>query len=137
MSVIKEMLSDGVQKAIDGNISALEFYCQLSDIEKHIKLCKEAVNNDALIEARNYGKGEISLHGFKINVRSSAGSWKFDGIEKWNKAKEELKKIEELAKTTYNLKGKGLNVIDENAELVDGATYTPGKETLFIEVPKL
>ena len=129
--IIKEMLSNGVQSVLEGDSSGLQLYCDLSALEKYVKECKDAINDVAQTEARSYGSKEFAYHGFKVAVRSSAGRWDYKGISAWNTANAEVKKIEELAKATFSMKQKGLTVVDGD-EILEGATYTAGKETLFI-----
>lgn len=135
MKEILNMLSSAVQQAIDGEIPATELYVQLTELEKYTKFCKENILDAAMSEVAKYGKGEHELYGAKVSVRSTAGTWNFDNVDSWKDAKERLKSIEEIAKNSFKLKQKGFTVVDGD-EIIDGATYKDGKDTIFVSLSK-
>jgi len=90
MKDLQERLSNTVQSCLDNEFSSLEAYCEMKQLEKHLKKCLEAINEKALEEAGQEEK-EFSKFGYNITYRNGSGKWNFKGIQKWEFLKTEQK----------------------------------------------
>lgn len=98
MKDLQERLSNTVQSCLDNEFSSLEAYCEMKQLEKHLKKCLEVINEKALEEASQEEK-EFSKFGYNITYRNGAGKWSFSGIKTWEfkkaEQKAELKKLQD------------------------------------------
>lgn len=129
----KEYLASMVNYVECGDSNPLKVYLELKELSKDIEKALSKVSEYAINEAEKYGKGQFEFHGYKVALRSAASRWDFKKCEPWIKAKNDLSKIEELAKLSYKLKQSGGTAITEDAEVIEGAVYIEGKTTLFVE----
>jgi hypothetical protein len=98
MKDLQERLSNTVQSCLDGDFSSLEAYCEMKQLEKHLKTCLDKIQEEALQEAGQEEK-EFSKFGYNIMYRNGSGKWSFKGIKKWEfmkaEQKAELKKLQD------------------------------------------
>ena len=128
MEIIKQ-LTFAVE---EGNLSALDAYIQLHQIEKLAGEARKQIQAQAVTEAQREGK-QFTHMGFEVQCRAAAGRWKFDHIPDWEAKKFELAQIEERAKWAYKSAEKGITPIDDDGVIVEPAQYTPGADTIAVK----
>ena len=121
--------------ALAGETNALSAYVVLKEFEKDVSDALEELKELALEEAKTYEEKTFEVFGAKITVKNGAGRWKFDHIQDWNTAKNELSEIEKAAKQAYQNQGVGIMSI-RDGEIVEAADYTEGKEQISVTLSK-
>jgi len=116
----------------EGNASALDAFCQLTRIEKQIKAAKEQIQSQAINEAQMYGK-TFQHMGFEIQCRSGAGRWKFDHLDEWVVAKNQLATVEDMAKWAYKSEEKGVLPVTDDGDIIQPAVYVAGSDTIALK----
>jgi|AntAceMinimDraft_5_1070358.scaffolds.fasta_scaffold141727_2 ArsR family metal-binding transcriptional regulator len=121
--------------ALAGETNALSAYVVLKEFEKDVADALEKLKELALEEAKTYEEKTFEVFGAKITVKNGAGRWKFDHIQDWNTAKNELSEIEKAAKQAYQNQGVGIMSI-RDGEIMEAADYTEGKEQISVTLSK-
>jgi hypothetical protein len=116
----------------EGNASALDAFCHLTRIEKQIKAAKEQIQSQAINEAQMYGK-TFQHMGFEIQCRSGAGRWKFDHLDEWVVAKNQLASVEDMAKWAYKSEEKGVLPVTDDGDIIQPAVYVAGSDTIALK----
>jgi len=116
----------------EGNASALDAFCQLTRLEKQIKAAKEQIQQQAINEAQMYGKTFTHM-GFEIQCRAGAGRWKFDHLDEWVVAKNQLASVEDMAKWAYKSEEKGVLPVTDGGEIIQPAVYVAGSDTIALK----
>lgn len=116
----------------EGNLSALDAYIQLHQIEKLAGEARKQIQAQAVTEAQREGK-QFTRMGFEVQCRAGAGRWKFDHISDWEAKKFELSQIEDKAKWAFKSAEKGITPIDEDGVIIEAAIYTPGADTIALK----
>lgn len=114
----------------EGQISALETMIELKKVEKVLQAAIKDIKEAAENEAAMYGKGEHELSGAKFTMRSAAGRYDFKHLAWYS----QFKQMEADAKEAFKASEKGHQYISNDGEIVEPASYTPGKESLFISI---
>ena len=123
------------KSALAGETNALSAYVVLKEFEKDVADALEKLKELALEEAKTYEEKTFEVFGAKITVKNGAGRWKFDHIQDWNTAKNELSEIEKAAKQAYQNQGVGIMSI-RDGEIMESADYTEGKEQISVTLSK-
>jgi ArsR family metal-binding transcriptional regulator len=123
------------KSALAGETNALSAYVVLKEFEKDVADALEKLKELALEEAKTYEEKTFEVFGAKITVKNGAGRWKFDHIQDWNTAKNELSEIEKAAKQAYQNQGVGIMSI-RDGEIMEAADYTEGKEQISVTLSK-
>lgn len=119
--------------AVDnGNLSALDAYIQLHQIEKLAGEARKQIQAQAVTEAQREGK-QFTRMGFEIQCRSGAGRWDYKHIQQWEAKKFELSQLEEKAKWAFKSAEKGITPIDDDGVIIEAAIYTPGADTIALK----
>lgn len=131
-------LADGMISEVENGIgSALNTFIELKKMSKYIDGLVKEIQSEALREAESFGKGEHSIHGAVVSVRSTPGRWNFDNLEDYVSAKQNLKHIEDRYKTAFKNAENLLSSVDESTgEILDLPTFTPGPETIYLKFLK-
>jgi hypothetical protein len=116
----------------EGNASALDAFCHLTRLEKQIKAAKEQIQSQAINEAQMYGK-TFNHMGFEIQCRSGAGRWKFDHLDEWVVAKNQLATVEDMAKWAYKSEEKGVMPVTDGGDIIQPAVYVAGSDTIALK----
>jgi hypothetical protein len=116
----------------EGNASALDAFCHLTRLEKQIKAAKEQIQSQAINEAQMYGKTFTHM-GFEIQCRSGAGRWKFDHLDEWVVAKNQLATVEDMAKWAYKSEEKGVLPVTDDGDIIQPAVYVAGSDTIALK----
>lgn len=133
---MEKQITDLVEQVKNGEIDGLKAYIELKRLEKTLSESIKTVQEFALTEAAKYGQKTFEFHNAKIELKSGAGTWKFDSYEKYNSVKTQLKSIEENMKAAYNASQKMQTVVDESGEIIPPAQYIAGKDTLAVMLKK-
>jgi len=116
----------------EGNASALDAFCHLTKLEKQIKSAKEQIQSQAIDEAQKHGKTFTHM-GFEIQCRSGAGRWKFDHLDEWVIAKNQVLAVEDLAKWAYKSEEKGVLPVTDEGVIINSAVYVAGSDTIALK----
>jgi len=121
----------------EGNASALDAFCHLTRLEKQIKAAKEQIQSEqiqsqAINEAQMYGKTFTHM-GFEIQCRAGAGRWKFDHLDEWVVAKNQLATVEDMAKWAYKSEEKGVLPVTDDGDIIQPAVYVAGSDTIALK----
>ena len=116
----------------EGNASALDAFCHLTRLEKQIKAAKEQIQSQAINEAQMYGKTFTHM-GFEIQCRAGAGRWKFDHLDEWVVAKNQLATVEDMAKWAYKSEEKGVMPVTDGGDIIQPAVYVAGSDTIALK----
>lgn len=116
----------------EGNLSALDAYIQLHQIEKLAGEARKQIQAQAVTEAQREGK-QFTRMGFEVQCRAGAGRWDYKHIPDWEAKKFELSQIEEKAKWAFKSAEKGITPIDDDGVIVEAAIYTPGADTIALK----
>ena len=118
------------QDVEEGTINALEAYVMLKTIEKELKESLDIVKEHALEEAEKYGEKTFDAFGAEVGVKNGAGRWDFKKLDWWKVYQLE----QDSAKEAYKMSQKGQKLITDDGEVIEPATYLPGKTTLSIRI---
>ena len=116
----------------EGNLSALDAYIQLHQIEKLAGEARKQIQAQAVTEAQREGK-QFTRMGFEVQCRAGAGRWDYKHIKEWEAKKFELSQLEEKAKWAFKSAEKGITPIDDDGVIVEPAQYTPGADTIAVK----
>jgi len=115
-----------------GNLSALDAYIQLHQIEKLAGEARKQIQAQAVTEAQREGK-QFTRMGFEVQCRAAAGRWDYKHIQEWEAKKFELSQLEEKAKWAFKSAEKGITPIDDDGVIIEAAIYTPGADTIALK----
>jgi hypothetical protein len=130
--MIKEQISESIQKVIDGNANPLEVYVFLTDLEKYIKKCKDEIQDYAVSEAFKFSEKTFVFNGVRVEKVECKRVWSFKNIPQWKELSEKQKLIEEATKQAYLSKEKGQTICDENGEIIPPAECNFSKSYIKI-----
>jgi hypothetical protein len=121
-----------VQDVIEGKESP---YKALFILKKEYKLLKEMIEV-VEIEGFNqceYEDGTFNKDGFEITKRNGSRRFDFSNCNSYRIANDNLKEIKNDLKASYSANEKGLQLINEDAEVVELPIVTYGKDSLLIK----
>ena len=132
MDNIKERIADTVQSAEDGNISGLEVYANLKDLQRFLTDAINQVEELAWQEANNYNEKTFSEFGFRITKRNGSVTYDFKANADFKQKSDELA---ELRKKLSSASKNGLAYVDmETGETFEPCPVKSGsKDSLVIE----
>lgn len=121
----------------DGTAPPAQTYEALHRLGTAVDEVKKAILGAAMADVSSYGKGEHSIGMSVLSVRATGGKWDMSAVPGHKEAKEAVSLIEQRAKATYEAMKLGLGAHDrDTGEVLEGARYTPGGETIFVSKPK-
>lgn len=116
-------------KAMNGEVSALDVYLELREAEAEIKKQIDDIKDIALLELEKYGKEPVMRRGFLIEKVNGRKIWNYKGVSAWNSAKARLTEVEKMAQMAFN----GAEVTDkETGEVVEPADLSFASDTIKI-----
>jgi len=115
--------------ALEGNINSLTAYTDLVSIKKSLELCVNQLLTSAIDEVDMYQEKTITHNGFEIRKTQSA-RYDYKHIDAWKSCKEDLSKIEEIAKLALKT-GENI-VIEETGEIIKPAIKVPSKISISV-----
>jgi len=117
-----------------GHIDALAAYIAFDRIANVAADFRELLKDNALTEAEKWSEKTFKYMGVEVQKKAGPGRWDFKGVKAWAEAKANLSAIEERAKAAAEMYLKfGTQAVSEDGELIEGARYTAGKDTLAIK----
>jgi hypothetical protein len=128
----KEYISKQIIDIQNGYLCPLKSFVSLKALQEEITKALDTIKPLAVKEAEKYAENKFKLHGATIEKRRGAGSWNFDGIERYFQAKNKIKEIEESHKNAYKASLKGEVMVDENGEQIQPAFYKEGENIIAV-----
>jgi hypothetical protein len=114
----RQQLEQQVQAVRNGEINPFELGREIRYLRDDIDMARNLISNEEMNEFDKYTPDEIA----DMHIQKSAGGYvyKFDHIPEWVKKKNELKAIEEKAKTLFRLANDPeFNVNRETGEIIE------------------
>ena len=121
-----DYVSDVVSKIEAEEVDALGVYFELSELEKELGKAREQIFPHVLNEINKYDKKELA----EMNIQYSEGrrSFDFKHIPQWQSKKEELSKVEDLAKKALDAAKDGMQIFDPaTGEVIEPANVNMSK----------
>ena len=132
MNLVKNQISELVQSVMDGNSSACEAYALLKDLKPLIESGLKVIEDGAMIEAREFDKGEKYFGGV-WEFRSTATYLDFSKDEVYTNLNQSAlsrkKELNEAFKASQT--GKGFFDSETGEEVPILPVKTPAKEILI------
>ncbi len=122
-------------KALDGEVNELEAYIECNKIKNVAESAMKNLKQYALQEYERYNEKTVNRYGCSIQ-KSQSGRYSYKHIKEWQDANGRSKAIEKQAQEAYKQSLKGIELIDENGEIVQPAEYTSNSESLKISIKK-
>jgi len=119
---------------LDGESNPLEAWIALKRHEGQLKDAMAVVQSEAIDEAQKYGEKSFKAFGATVEVKNAAGRWDYSKIGMWSSCKESLKLIEEGAKEAYHSSKKQRQIVDDDGEVIQPASYKEGRATIAIRL---
>lgn len=136
--IILKQIASIVGAVENGTADGLDAFIELKKIEKKLSGAIDSVFETAFSDASKYGSGEHLRNGVIFSVRASAGRWDFKNCSMWINHKSQLENVEKHLKSLVSSRQIGDPVIDhETGEIIQLPTFNPGKETIFLKIPKM
>jgi len=129
---IVEKITHLVEGVEGGNLNALKVYVELKKVEDVLTASLKQLKDTALDEAQKYGAKQFEEYGCVIQVKNAAGKWDFSKVTTWNNLKNDIKRVEDMAKQAYKNNAPLIN--GDTGEYVEIPTYTEGGTTLAITI---
>jgi hypothetical protein len=120
-----------VQKAEQGEINPLDAYIELKDMAEYIDNQIKHLKESAIIEAEKY-KGD-TYRGYQVDVRNVGGRYDYSHIVEICDLKAQIKELEKMAQASYKNGLKGLQMMSNDAELIQPAKYTDGSLAIVLK----
>lgn len=115
-----------------GSVSPEDAWVALHEIEAALKESKDMIK-DAVVSNVSRTKGGVVVGGLSLSVRPAAGKWDYSGCKVVMDRQALFEKAKELAQT--QAKNGGI-VATPDGEVIEGASYTPGADTVFVTKAK-
>lgn len=134
ISTIKDQLDFVVEGVLSGAYDPLDAFALIKRLEKMFYNAKENISDLALKEAEEYPQNSFVKNGFTFTKKKGARTFKFDEIEEWVKAKENLKNIEEKYKQAYFSHQRGLLNVTQDGEELTLPKVETGTDSLSVKI---
>lgn len=125
------VITEIAEQVKQGNTSPLKAFITLKQVEDALKKAMDTVKDEAITEAESYGTKSFDLMGARVELRSGASGWKYEGCTRVNEYAEKLKVYQELSKTAAKSKEP---VYDSEGVQIEPAQQVYGKSTLAISL---
>lgn len=122
-------------KALDGEINELEAYIECTKVKNSAESAMKNLKQYALSEFEKYGEKTVNEFDCQIQ-KSQSGRYSYKHIQEWTESSGRSKAIEKQAQEAYKQSLKGIELIDENGEIIQPAEYTSNAESLKISIKK-
>jgi hypothetical protein len=133
-SILSEL--DGMSRdVVIGASNPMDLLIVLKKIEQKIDEIKLVNGDDFIKEATKFNKS--SYMGYKVEVRSGGGRYKYDHIPEFNILNEQLKTIQERSKQAYKIAlSNGTMMVTEDGEQITPALFVPSKDAITLSKEK-
>lgn len=138
MSLSKEIfmqIRELENKALDGEIDELHAYIECSKIKSMAESSMKNLKQYALSEFEKYGEKTVDAYGCQIQ-KSQSGRYSYNHLSSWVDLNGQIKAIEKQSQEAYKQSEKGIDLIDENGEIIPPAEYKSNEESLKIKIIK-
>ncbi len=115
------------QQVLNGEINALDFYCECKELAEILKEVMDEILEDAILEYEKYGSKSINKKGFEISTTQS-GRYDYSVSNEWCKLNAATKEIEKKMQAAYNAGGSVIN--EGTGEIFTPASYKSNKMSL-------
>lgn len=124
---------DTFDKYCAGDMSALEAFARLKQMEKDLKDMLNEVEPDALHEAASYPENTFCNGVYTFEKRKGGANYNFKVIPEWVAKKEELTEIENKAKAAFKASILNVTGISVDGEVIDLPEVTYKKDSLILK----
>jgi len=115
------------EKAMNGEISAIDAYVDLYEQHKALGEQLSELREIARLERQRYGKEVVIKRGYLVELSAGRSVWSYTGVSAWNNLKTRIKDVEKMAQMASN----GVEVTDtETGEVIEPATRTFTSDTI-------
>ena len=121
-----------VQDVMDGKQNPYEALYLLKKLLTDTKVAIEIVEVEAFNQCEYEDKNFINGN-FKIEKRNGGKIWNFKNVDEWNTYDKAKKECEDRLKAAYLANEKGLQMADEDGEIVPLPIVTFKKDSLIIK----
>jgi len=135
---VTKMAQDLVNSVNEGFTNPLEAFVAIKHMEETCKLANKQLKDQALTEAETYGveAKDLKIHGAQIQVRNGAGRWSFEHISEISVLEMKLKRLKESHKTAYKMAQKKHQMVTEDGEIIEPATYIEAGQVIAVKLNK-
>jgi len=120
------------EQAFAGDMNPLQAYGQAKHILDGYTKLVEDLKEYAQDEAEKYPK-QFEEFGFKFEKRNGATRYDFKHIDKWKDLTANVKDFEDMCKQALKAGEKGLQIADEDGEIIPLPKVTIGKDVLIVK----
>lgn len=138
MGLSKELfmqMRDLENQALDGEFNELEAYIEFVKVKNAAEQGMKNLKQYAITEFEKHGDKTISMSGCSVQ-KSQSGRYSYKHLDQWNELNGQAKAIEKQAQEAYKQSLKGIDLIDENGEIIQPAEYMANAESLKIQINK-
>jgi len=132
MEDIKERLQQLIEEVDADKKNPYEALFEVKDLQKELKKTVDIIEGIAF-EKCQYEDKTFKNSGYQIEKRSGRKVWDFKRVKSWIEADNTRKEVEDKLKAAYSANEKGLNMADENGEVVPLPQVTFTKDSLIIK----
>lgn len=122
-------------KALDGEFNELEAYIEFVKVKNSAEQSMKNLKQYAITEFEKHGDKTVSIKGCSVQ-KSQSGRYSYKHLEQWNEFNGQVKAIEKQSQEAYKQSLKGVDLIDENGEIIQPAEYNANAESLKIQINK-
>lgn len=136
--IIMKQIASMIGAVENGTADGLDVFIELKKIEKKLSGAIDSVFETAFSDASKYGSGEHLRNGVIFSVRATGGRWDFKNCQIWIEQKSQLENVEKHLKSLVSSHKIGDPIVDhETGEIMELPNYNPGKETIYLKIPKI
>lgn len=127
-----EMVAQALSnKVMEGEVPALQMLAYLKAVEEAVKKVKTAINDVAIDEAMNEGKGEFTCFGCKMILKETGVKYDYSVVPSWLNTQRKIDALKDLQK---EIEGKA-KFASERSPYIDCDTET-GEQTEILGIPR-
>ena len=132
MDLFNTQLSQLTQDVSDEKTNPYEALFNLKELQRKLKNSIEVIEGIAF-ETATYEDKTFENNGFRIEKRNGRKVWNFKNVEEWTVYDKNKKDCEDRLKAAYSASEKGLNLGDENGEIIPLPKVSFTKDSLIIK----
>lgn len=122
--------------ALKGEEKALDAFVLLKQIEVAAKRSRDLIQEAAVEEIQMFSGEDVKRLGAKVEYAKGSRNWSFKHIPEHVEAKDIIKDLEGQYKTAAEQKA-GVNMVDDDGEIIPRANFTFSSDTVKVTFPKL
>lgn len=121
--------------ALDGEFNELEAYIEFHKVKNAAEQSMKNLKQYAITEFEKHDSKTVDSFGCSIQ-KSQSGRYSYKHLHQWTELNGQIKAIEKQSQEAYKQSLKGIDLIDDNGEIIQPATYTANAESLKISIKK-